>query len=318
MLIAQVRRTLRERALIPARSRVLCACSGGPDSAALLFVLAELADQLDFTLEAASVDHGLREGAQWDLEIAAQQAGQLGVTFHALRIQVAPGPDLQARARDERYRALAQLAETLEANRIAVGHTQDDQAETVLARLLRGAGVRGLGAIDPAREDGVVRPLIDCKRVDVHHLARARFAAIAQDPSNQDQRFERVRIRSHVLPALLREDAALIRHLADVADEARETNRLIEQLAAALLERATLDSERLRISVLAAEPGPLRRAALRAWLNDTCAKPLGRAEIRSLDQAVRSRRGEVWISAGQRVCVEGDELRLCLRAGSKG
>jgi tRNA(Ile)-lysidine synthase len=310
VLIARVRRTIRQRGLIPARSRVLCACSGGPDSAALLFALSKLAPELGFSLEAASIDHGLRPAAAQDVAIASRQASQLGVPFHPLRVQVPSGPSLQAEARAQRYAALASLAARIGATRVAVGHTQDDQAETLLSRMLRGAGLRGLAAIDPDRADGVVRPLIDCRRRDVHRLAAARFAELAADPSNQDARFERVRIRSHLLPALQTEDRSLVRHLADLADEARDCSQLVEKLAQAALARALRDSETLNISALTAEPAVLRRAALRAWLGPR----LGRAQLSQLDAALVARRGEVWISETQCVrAVQTQYLQRCPR-----
>ncbi|HMI89850.1 MAG TPA: tRNA lysidine(34) synthetase TilS, partial [Polyangiales bacterium] len=140
MIVARVRRTLRERGLLEAGGRVLCACSGGPDSAALLVALAQLQVELDFTLEAASVDHGLRADAGLDVEIARDQARSVGVPFHALRVQVSSEGSLQAAARSARYGALHGLAASISASRLALGHTRDDQAETVLMRVLRGAG----------------------------------------------------------------------------------------------------------------------------------------------------------------------------------
>jgi tRNA(Ile)-lysidine synthase len=317
VLIARVRRTIVERALIAPQSRVLCACSGGPDSAALLFALARLAPQLGFELSVASVDHGLRPDAQRDVEIAASQAAQLALPFRALQVHVAPGASLQARARAARYAVLAECARELGAVRIAVGHTRDDQAETVLSRLLRGAGVRGLAAIDPGRADGVVRPLIDCARASVHALAREHFAEIAEDRSNRDERFERVRIRTHLLPALQAEDRALVRHLSELADDARECSQLIERLAAELLNRAAVDSETVDISVLRPQAAVLRRAAVRLWLSRALGDVSGRAELRLLDRAVLSGRGEVWISSTHRVLAAQGWLRLCRRDGEQ-
>jgi tRNA(Ile)-lysidine synthase len=316
MLIARVRRTLIERSLISAGERVLCACSGGPDSAALLCVLARLAPELGFELVAASVDHGLRPQAHDDVEIAQRQAAALSVPFHALRVTVPAEASLQASARRVRYAALRELANALGAARIALGHTQDDQAETVLSRLLRGAGVPGLGAIDPARSDGIVRPLIDCARSDVHAFVRRYVPEIATDSSNLDQRFERVRIRTHVLPTLLAEDTALVRHLAELADDARGYARVVDTLAEQLLESAQLDAETLSISALVAQVSVLRRAAMRLWLSRSLGLVLGRAELMQLEATVCAARGEVWVSAGH--CVRAEAAgRLCLRARGK-
>jgi tRNA(Ile)-lysidine synthase len=269
-----------------------------------LACLAQLAPELGFMLEAASVDHGLRAEAAQDVAIAAQQAAQLNVPFHALKIEVQPGPRLQARAREQRYAALHALAARIGASQIAVGHTRDDQAETVIARLLRGAGVRGLGGIQPRRDDGVVRPLLDCRRADVHRHARATFARIAEDQSNLDPRFERVRIRSHVLPSLGVEDPALVRHLAELADDARAYSELADALAETFLHDAQEKS--LAISELAALARAVRQAVLRAWVLRSVGLTLGRAELLQLELSIRRGRGEVWLAEEWCVCAGGD------------
>jgi tRNA(Ile)-lysidine synthase len=318
VLIARVRRTLRERALVPRGSRVLCACSGGPDSAGMLACLARLAGEQSFVLEAASVDHGLRAEAAEDVAIARSQAERLGLPFHALKIQVAPGSSLQARARELRYAALSELATRIAASRIAVGHTRDDQAETVLARVLRGAGLRGLAGIRPARDDGVVRPLIDCRRLDVHRLARECFTRIANDRSNADPRFERVRIRSHALPLLEAEDRALVRHLTWIADDARACIELVDALADAALARALIDEKSLAISALAKEPAPVRHAALRTWIDRSAGLTPGRAELMQLDLSLRAGRGEIWLEDQWVIRATSDGvLRLCTRADAR-
>ena len=314
-LVARVRRTLDERRLIPPESRVLCACSGGPDSAALLLVLARLAPASKFQLEAACVDHGLRPEGARDLEIARAQAASLGIPFHALRVEVERRPSLQAAAREARYGALLRLASERSANRVAVGHTRDDQAETVLARLIRGTGLHGLGAIDPCRADGVIRPLIDCDRDEVQRVAREEFREIADDASNADERFERVRIRAHVMPVLRAENPQLTRHLCELADEAREFRAPLEDAVRALLDEAGSGAEArcLRGAVLADRPASLRRAALRAWLGREGAIPVSRAHVEELDHALQVRRGHVWLARGfcARVDAHGSvELQL--------
>jgi len=312
MVLARVRRTIVERGLIPSGARVLCACSGGPDSAALLYALSQLGRELGFELEAASVDHGLRPDAARDVACAGRQAATLGVPFHGLRVEVGEGASLQAHAREARYTALLRLASERGASRVAVGHTRDDQAETVLARLLRGSGLQGLAAIDPCRADGVVRPLIDCERGEVHALARAHFTEIAEDPSNLDPRFERVRIRAHVMPALLAENPRLTEHLAALADEARDYRVPLEFTALAALSDASVDARSVRISVLADRPLLVRHEALSAWLTREGVVPVSRSHVAELDHALRVRRGHVWLSLRfqARVDAAGDLLSL--------
>ena len=306
-LLARVRRTLRERALIERGQRVLVACSGGPDSAALLVVLAQLSRSLDITLEAASVDHGLRADASADVALAAAQAAALGVPFHALTVKVRRAPSLQAAARGARYAALLTLARKLGAARVAVGHTRDDQAETVLLRLLRGASVLGLSGIAPRRQDGVIRPLIDCDRAAVAAFAAAHHVSLARDPSNADERFARVRLRTRVMPALLAENPNLVAQLCDLADDGRALLDALRPRAEALLAASAQDTEIMDISSWGAEPEPVRRLALRAWLRPLLGRDLLRAHIAQLDRALLGH-GEVWLPSGFAVVARGDGL----------
>ena len=172
MITSTVRRTVHERALVSPGDHVLVACSGGPDSTTLLHVLHRLRSELGITLCVASIDHGLRPESAFEVEQVGAFASTLGLPFYPVRVDLAAeGVSIQARARELRYEALHEVARSHDAVRIAVGHTQDDQAETVLARMLRGAGLRGLGGIEARRSDGVIRPLLDCSRADVRTYA---------------------------------------------------------------------------------------------------------------------------------------------------
>ena len=287
----------------------------------MLFALARLAPEFGFELEAASVDHGLRAEAARDVEIAARQAASLGVAFHALRVHVSPGASVQAQARAARYAALLHLAADRGASRLAVGHTRDDQAETVLLRLVRGTGLHGLGAIDPRRADGVIRPLIDCDRAEVQRLAAAEFSELADDSSNADPRYERVRLRAHVMPLLAAENPNLAEHLAALADEAREYRVPLERAVGELLALALAGPRSLRIAVLAGRPGLLRRAALRAWLERHGIARVSRAHVNELEHAVRSGRGHIWLSQGWSAVATPDgilELQGSLPRGQSG
>ncbi len=301
VLIARVRRTLRERALLAGGERVLVAISGGPDSAALLHVLLRLAPELSLTLAAASVDHRLRPGSARDVEVAAGLAARLEVPFAALAVDVAPGGSLQAAARDARYAALRAHAETLGASRVAVGHTLDDQAETVLARLLRGAPLAGLGAIAPRRADGVVRPLLDCRRDEVRaHVARFALPHVA-DPSNDDPRFGRVRVRHELLPVLAGEDPRVAVHLARLADEARD---VADWVAAELRSLGPLlvAGPLPRAEVLA-HPRPVAHAAIARWVEARSGQAPKGAHVEAI-AALRDG-GEVLIGGEWVVRIEG-------------
>lgn len=231
-LMRLAERALRDEALVERGDVVLCACSGGPDSTALLHVLGRLRSRLHFEVAAHGVDHGLRAAAAEELALAGRVALSLGVPFEITRVQVAPGGNLQARAREARLGALRDAARRVGAKQIATGHTADDRAETVLLRLLRGAGPSGLAVLPPAapfpvsdvdaasREGRItlIRPLFRARRADVAaHLARHHIAA-AQDPSNADPRFLRVRVRRELLPLLVDMSPAIVDHLCALAD----------------------------------------------------------------------------------------------------
>ena len=210
-------RTLREECEVPRGARVLVAVSGGPDSMALLDVLARLAPKLGCELAAHGVDHGLRPEARNELDLAERHARALGVPFERTAVAVAPGGNLQARARAARYGAIEAAAACAGSAFIATAHHADDRAETVLLRLLRGSGPRGL-AVLPARFENRLRPLIRARKSDVRlHLARHHVES-AEDPSNRDRRHLRVRVREELLPLLTELSPGIVDHLNSLAD----------------------------------------------------------------------------------------------------
>jgi tRNA(Ile)-lysidine synthase len=211
-----VRRTLLEECGPLAGRSVLAAVSGGGDSQAMLSVLARLAPKLGFSLLAHGVDHGLRPEAAHELDLAGALATKLGVPFGRTRLSLERGGNLQARAREARYAVLRQLAAP-EGALIATAHHAHDRAETVLLRLLRGAGPRGLAVLSPRAQD-VIRPLVRAGKRDVLlHLQRHRLD-FAEDPSNKDAAFLRVRVRHQLLPLLEQLSPQIVRHLNVLAD----------------------------------------------------------------------------------------------------
>lgn len=218
-LITLVRAALREDQLVPRATCVLVAISGGPDSMALLHVLARLRAGGGFGLFAHGVDHGLRAEAAAELDGAGAFCRSLDVPFTRGSVKVEPGGNLQARARDARWSSLRAAASRVGAARIATGHHADDRAETLLMRLLRGTGTWGLGVLPPLDGDRV-RPLIRARRADIDgHIARHRIP-IAHDPSNEDPRFLRTRVRRELMPELLRLSPRIVEHLCALADDA--------------------------------------------------------------------------------------------------
>jgi len=303
--LTEVRRLATDHDLLPRGATVLAACSGGSDSVALVDLLDRLATELGFALAIASIDHGLRPESAAEVQAVEALARSLERPFRSCRLALQTGAGLQARAREARYEALASVAAELGADRIALGHTADDQAETVLARLLRGAGVRGLSAMAPFRTartgPALVRPLLGSRRASLRvHLEWAGRSWIA-DPSNDDPRFERVRLRRR-LAELEAEDPQIVHHLVDLARDARAHGEVVEAAAAALGPEPSL-------STLREAPEAVRRSALRAWVERAGPSP-GRAHLEALDALVLTGRGEVLLPGGARVTAEGGELVL--------
>jgi tRNA(Ile)-lysidine synthase len=249
---------------------------------ALLDVLAHLAPKLGYELVAHGVDHGLRAEARAELDLAERHARARGVVFERTRVSLAAGGNLQARARAARYAALEAAARHAGAALIATAHHADDRAETVLLRLLRGSGPRGLGVL-PARAKERVRPLLRARRSDILlHLAR-HDVPFAEDPSNRDRRHLRVRVREELLPLLAELSPGIVAHLNALAD------------ALAVTE----------------DPATFASAA---------ALGLGRAQRRQLARAVAlSQRGsEIWLAGGAVLGLDSATLEPRLAAHARG
>ncbi len=257
---------------------VCVAFSGGPDSTALL---AALASTRRFTLSALHVNHGLRGAeSRRDQARAAATAKRLGVPFRAVSVAVKRA-SIEESARVEREAALAAAGAPV----VVMGHTLDDQAETVLYRAARGAGPRGLRGILPARPlaPGVVlvRPLLDFRRADVLAYLRRRRLPFATDSSNANPRFARNRIRRDALPALEAARPGAARHLAALAREFAELDAWIAREAAAALPRVAREGG-LDAAGLAAMPAALRHAVVS--LAAPGAGPLNAAHRAALDR----------------------------------
>lgn len=205
-LALKVERTVLRHRLLDPGERILVAVSGGPDSVALLGILWELRLRWAWELKVAHVHHGLRaQDADEDMAFVQSMAQGLGLDFLLRRAQPGSlklaGRSLQESAREARYKFLEEMALESGAEAIALGHQADDQAETVLAALIRGAGLRGLAAM-PYRKGLLVRPLLEVGREEIFRYLEERGLGFRLDPSNQDPRYLRVRIRCELLPML--------------------------------------------------------------------------------------------------------------------
>jgi len=260
---AAVLGTVRERRLFGAEARVLVALSGGADSVALLAALAALRGAGELAaLSACHVDHRLRPGSEADGVACEALCAALEVPLARVPVTVPGGENVQQAARRARYRALRAAATGAGASRIATGHTRGDQAETVLLRLLRGAGARGLSGIPP-RRGALVRPLVDRTRAEIVAYLGRRGLGWREDPTNATPRYARNRVRAELLPLLEALAPGVEERLARTADLLRDDERVLERAAARLAPRgaASVDADRLA----RAPPAVGRRVVRRLW-----------------------------------------------------
>jgi tRNA(Ile)-lysidine synthase len=197
-------RTIRAHGMMDRGDRVVVAVSGGPDSVALLYLLVELRRRLGIQLHVAHLDHGLRgDASRADARYTRRLARRLGLpaTVERAHLPDRPNGGLEEAARTVRYHFLERVAAEHQARRIATGHTADDQAETVLMRLIRGAGSEGLAGI-PAVRSGIVRPLIEVRRPQIERYLRRRRLRPRRDATNLQLDRLRNRVRHELIPLL--------------------------------------------------------------------------------------------------------------------
>ena len=227
-----VREAVVRRDLLGPGDHVLVGVSGGPDSVALLHALVLLRSEFGLELTVCHVHHGLRPEADRDAAFVEMLAARLGCASEVVRVQVPQGGGRspEEAARLVRHAALARVARAVGARRIALGHTADDQAETVLMRVLQGAGPRGLAGI-PVRRGRIVRPLLDVDRASVlAHLAAHDLEAV-DDATNRDPKFLRNRVRHELLPLLAAQVGSHVpQALRRLARGSRETIEALDAL----------------------------------------------------------------------------------------
>lgn len=246
-LLRIVRRTLEEDGGLPAGTHVLAACSGGADSVALVHLLARLSAERRWRVSVGHVHHGLRTSADSDATFVAELARRLQLPFFVRRVEGLGGANLEARARAARYAALADMAREAGAQAVATGHTLDDQAETVLLRLVRGTGLTGLSGIRPLRflAPGitVVRPLLWCRRQALRDFISQEGETWREDETNLDPRYARNRIRARLMPILVAENPRFPEALAHLAEVVREEEAVWAEWVGQTLRRLARPAE---------------------------------------------------------------------------
>ena len=292
--VAQVRSAVRT-ALSTADQPVLVACSGGADSLALAAAVAFEAPRAGVRAGAVTVDHGLQAGSAARAETTAVLLRNLGlapVSILEVDVGVDGGPEGAARA--ARYAALATAA-TASGATVALGHTLDDQAETVLLGLGRGSGPRSVAGMVAHRRTGGVhwwRPLLGLRRGTTRAACAALELPVWDDPWNDDPAYTRVRLRTEVLPLLDQVlGGGVAPALARTADLLREDLDLLDDLAAAELTRLAHDGG-LPAGDSAALPAALRRRVLRGWLRAAGVPDLQAVHLSAVDALLVQWRGQ--------------------------
>lgn len=269
----RIARTIERHRMFAPGDKVLAGVSGGADSVALLDVLFALAPVWRIHIAVAHLNHGLRpEAASREAALVKALAKQLGLVCHTHTLKP-PGREgsLEEQLRLLRYGFFEQTAARFGYHKIATGHQADDNAEAVLLHLLRGGGIRGLGGIPPVRDGRIVRPLIDIRRADILAYLQRRNLEYLEDVSNSDPRFERNRIRHHLIP-LLRRDynpgiiAGLNRLARLCADENAWIDACIRPLAIGIVTVASTGEVDLDVHRLQDQPRPVQRRLIRAAL----------------------------------------------------
>lgn len=231
--------------LLTPYNSLLLAVSGGPDSVALMLLIAQWAGRAQRRIDVATVDHGLRAGSCAEAEMVGEWARALGFTHHRLTwTGDKPSSRIQERARTARYALLVDCAIAIKAQAIVTAHHADDQAETILFRLSRGSGVAGLSGMAPIAPCGpvqLVRPLLKLSKVDLEKICQTMGRPYVADPSNQDDKYARVRLRR--LAPLLAAQGLDQHALTRLGRRARQATEALDFYAQAARETALIDSD---------------------------------------------------------------------------
>jgi len=275
---------------------VIVACSGGADSLALLAATVFEARKDAWHVVGATVDHGLQDESAERADRLVAQMAQLGAdeTLSARVSVEGGGLGPEAAARQARYAVLSEVAERFDAAVVLLGHTRDDQAETVLLGLTRGSGGRSLAGMRRSFER-YRRPLLDVSRAETVAACEAEEIEFWSDPHNDDPRFARSRVRATVLPLLESElGPGVAETLARTADQLRSDMELLDDLAESALAEL---GDRLPVAEIAAQPTPVRRRVLRLAATAAGAPPseLFHDHVLAMDALITDWHGQHWI-----------------------
>jgi tRNA(Ile)-lysidine synthase len=293
----KVLETIRKYGLITRGDGVVVAVSGGPDSICLLHILYVLRKTLGVDLFVAHFDHGLRPGEdEAETAFVESMAESMGLSFATREGRVNPGKSLEERARTQRYAFLEEVRERFAARKIALGHQRNDQAETVLMRLLRGSGVAGLSGIRPIRDATFIRPLLELRRSEIETYILKRELPFKTDPTNLESRFLRNRVRLELLPKLREFQPRVVDILALTADRLRADHEYLEGIAKAWVKKeATFPSDdqvAIAVPLFRKLENAIRNRVIRHCVNAAGGNPDGltQRQINAVERLAMGRR----------------------------
>lgn len=302
-----VRRALSEAAL-PPESTVIIACSGGPDSLALAAAVAFEAPRVGLRTVAVVVDHQLQDRSAEVAQRAASQCRELGLDDAEVRtvevVESGEGPEAAARA--ARYAALEEAASAYDTRAVLLGHTRDDQAETVLLALARGSGPRAVSGMTPGAGGLWIRPLLDVSRADTHAACEALGLTPWHDPHNDDPRYLRVRVREALAGLETSIGPGVVAGLARTAELVRDDLDFLDETACGIVEM--LGEQPWQVSEFVDLATPLRSRVWRELLHRAGSPPasLSKVHVDAVDALVTAWRGQRAIHVPGRLQVRRD------------
>ncbi len=316
-LAERLRDHLHATSLLPAGSRCLVGLSGGGDSVALLRLLLDLRESLEISVCAAHLDHGLRPDSAADRDFVRELCRELKVPLTSARAEIRGRArqmnlSVEAAGRRVRYAFLSRVARRRGCGAVLTAHTAEDQAETILLRLIAGTGLRGLGGIRPRRRDGVIRPLLPFTRQELRDWLRQIGQPWREDPTNLVPEAPRTRVRLLLMPLLREWNPRIVQALGRLAHQAREDEACLAGPARAMLRSARRQPGQVFLDVagLLDMPPPVRWRALRLALAGLGCRLQARHREPLEDLLAGPSGRDLDLPGGRRARRRGQELRL--------
>lgn len=294
---------------------ILCAVSGGRDSMCLLHYLYELSKTMEFSVAAAHFNHEMRDTADSDQVFVAEFCRERNIPFYVGRgnvyaIAAQSGIGVEETGRRLRYEFLEELAQRINADKIATAHHAGDQAETVLLNLLRGTGPEGLAGIPPVRGK-LIRPLLQTNREEMEAYLEKHGIRFVEDQTNEDISYARNRLRLEIWPQLQKINPAVRENIVRASTIIRQENNYLDELARQYLDKS---GNKVLCRTLREAPGALRPRILRLLIVQS---GLGRKDISAAHLAAMEelayRKGELNLPGGAMVCCDGTVLEILKR-----